>query len=104
MVKGWRLRAEVAIVRGELDDAEVALQEALTAAVAIGNPMQLWKTQLVRARLLTLRQRPDEAVGAYRAARAVLERITAGIQDPTLLATLAETTDAREVHARAGST
>ncbi len=104
VVKGWRLRAEVAIVRGELDDAEVALQEALTAAVAIGNPMQLWKTQLVRARLLTLRQRPDEAVGAYRAARAVLERITAGIQDPTLLATLAETTDAREVHARAGST
>ena len=104
MVKGWRLRAEIAIVRREFDDAEIALREALDAAVAIGNPTQLWKTQLVRARLSTARRRSDEAGEAYRAARTVLERITAGLQDPALRVSLAESTDAREVYARAGST
>ena len=43
---------------GEFDDAETALREALGAAVAIGNPTQLWKTQLVRARLSTARGAP----------------------------------------------
>jgi DNA-binding NtrC family response regulator/tetratricopeptide (TPR) repeat protein len=104
LVKGWRLRAEIAMARGEFDDAEIALREALGAAVAIGNPTQLWKTQLVRARLSTARQRPDEAGDAYRAARAVLDRVTAGLQDPALRTSLIQATDAGEVYARTGST
>ena len=103
-VKGWRLRAEIAIARSEFDDAEIALREALGTAVAIANPTQLWKTHLVRARLLTARRRPDEARDAYRAARAVLEHITAGLREPALRASLAEVADVREVYARAGST
>ncbi len=104
LVKGWRLRAEISIAHGEFDGAEIALREALGAAVAIGNPTQLWKTQLVRARLSTARGRPDEAADAYRAARAVLERISAGLQEPALRASLAAAADVREIYARAGST
>lgn len=104
LVKGWRLRGEISLDLGEVDDAETALRHALTTAVAIGNPTQPWKTQLARARLWTARQRPDEARNGYQAARAVLERITAGLHDPALRASLTEAPGAREVYARAAST
>ena len=104
LVKGWRLRGEIALALREVGDADTALRQALDAAVAIGNPTQVWKTQLAWARLWDARRRPDQAGDAYRAARTILERIMAGLQDPALRATLAAVPDVREVYARAGST
>jgi hypothetical protein len=61
MVKAWRLRAEIALARRDLDGAEGALHEALVVASAIGNPTQLWKTHAAWGRLHAARQHPDAA-------------------------------------------
>ena len=103
LVKGWRLRGEIALARRELDEAEEAFRQALAIAEAIGNPTQLWKTHAALGRLLAARQRPDAAGEAYRAARAVIERVKAGLRDPVLRASLVEAPAVRHVTALAGS-
>ncbi len=89
LVKGWRLRGEIAIARRRWDEAETALREALTIAEAIGNPTQIWKTQAAMGRLQGERKRPDAAWQAYRAARAVVEGIHARLEDERLRRSLA---------------
>ncbi|MBI2947010.1 MAG: AAA family ATPase, partial [Verrucomicrobia bacterium] len=44
IVKGWRLKGQVFLTRGQLPEAEAAMTKALTLALEIGNPPQLWKT------------------------------------------------------------
>jgi predicted ATPase len=44
LVKAWRLKGESALARGQWDEAEGMLRQALALAQAIGNPTQLWKT------------------------------------------------------------
>ena len=44
LVKGWRLRGEIALARRDLDAAASALRQALAIAETVGNPPQLWKT------------------------------------------------------------
>jgi hypothetical protein len=102
MVKAWRLRAEIALARRDLDDAEGALHEALVVASAIGNPTQLWKTHAAWGRLHAARQHPDAAREAYRAAGAVLEHVQAGLRDPGLRTSLAEAPAVRQVTTLAG--
>lgn len=88
LVKGWRLRGEIALARRELDDAASAIQQALTLASRVGNPTQLWRTHVAWGRLCAARHRHEEADVAYRAARAVLERVKAGLRDPMLRASV----------------
>jgi tetratricopeptide (TPR) repeat protein len=103
LVKAWRLRGEIALARSELEGAEGALRQALAIAEAIGNPTQLWKTHVTWGRLCAVARRPDEAGQAYRAARAVLARVEAGLQDPALRASLARAPDVRQVYQLAAS-
>ncbi|MFQ5946588.1 MAG: AAA family ATPase, partial [Anaerolineae bacterium] len=44
LVKGWRLKGEIAVARHQWDEADAALRQALTIAEAVRNPTQLWKT------------------------------------------------------------
>jgi tetratricopeptide (TPR) repeat protein len=98
LAKGWRLRGEIALARRELDDAEGALRQALAIAEAVGNPPQLWKAHAAWGRLHAARQRRDAAGRAYQAARAVLDRVQAGLQDPVLRASLAESPGVRQLY------
>jgi tetratricopeptide (TPR) repeat protein len=102
VVKASRLGGEIALLRRNFDDAEVAFRHALSVASAIGNPTQLWKTQLAWGQFCTARQRPDEAGEAYRAARAVLEQVKAGVQDPALRACLEQVPGVRHAYELAG--
>jgi hypothetical protein len=88
----------ISLALRDLDGAAGALQQALAIAVAIDNPTQVWKIHLAWARL-----RPDRADDAYRAARAVLDGITAGLQEPSFRASLGAVPAVREVYAGAGS-
>ena len=97
-VKGWRLRGEIALASRELDRAEDAFRQALSIAEVIGNPAQLWKTHAAWGRLWTARRRPAEAGEAYRAARAVLDRVAGRLREPILRASLVEAPDVREVY------
>jgi tetratricopeptide (TPR) repeat protein len=88
LVKGWRARAELATRARRWDDAEKALREALTVAVAIDNPGQLWRTHAALARLHEAQRRPQKARAAYGAAIAVLDRVRGGLTTPEARAAL----------------
>jgi class 3 adenylate cyclase/tetratricopeptide (TPR) repeat protein len=88
VVKGWRLLGEIAHARCQWDEAAGWLRRALALAQAVGNPTQLWKTHLVMGRLHTEARRPELARQAYQAAREVIERVKASLQDPGLRSSL----------------
>jgi DNA-binding NtrC family response regulator/tetratricopeptide (TPR) repeat protein len=103
LVRGWRLRGEIALARRELDDAEDAFRRALAVATEIGNPPQLWKSQVALGDLHAARHRPDAAGAAYRDARAVIARVKASLRDPVLIGSLAATPTVRRLDALVGS-
>ena len=80
------------------DEAERWLRQALSLAQAVGNPTQLWKTHLAMGRLHTEAKRPDQARQAYRAAREVIDRIKASVQNPELRAGLERSTLIQHVY------
>jgi class 3 adenylate cyclase/tetratricopeptide (TPR) repeat protein/ribosomal protein L40E len=88
VVKAWRLKGEIALVRRQWDEAENALRQAMTVAQAIGNPTQLWKSYLSLGRLYTEKKKPELAEQAFKAAREVIDRIKGSIQHPGLRASL----------------
>jgi uncharacterized protein HemY len=88
LVKGWRLRGQIAVARGEWGEAEMALRQALAMAQAIGNPTQIWKTYVALGLLHAETKRPEQAQQAYHAAREVIERIKASLQNTELGASL----------------
>ncbi len=88
LVKGWRLRGEIAMARRQWDDAAGALQQALTLARGIGNPTQIWKTHAALGRLHGEHRKPDAAHAAYLAAREVIDGIKNRLRDERLRASL----------------
>ena len=88
LVKGWRLRGDIALARRQRDEAAGWLQQALTLAQTIGNPTQLWKTHLALGHLHAEARRPEQARQAYQDARAVIEQVKANVQNPELRASL----------------
>jgi tetratricopeptide (TPR) repeat protein len=98
VVKGWRLLGEIALARRQWDEAEKALQQALTIAQVIGNPTQLWKTHLTYGHLYTAIRKPEMAQQSYGAARDVLERVKGSLRDPGLRASLENSPLMRRVY------
>ncbi len=88
LVKGWRLRGEIAKARRMWEDADRALREALAVAEFIGSPTQLWKTHMTIGGLHSARETPEAAQQAYEAARNVIERIKSSLHNPGLRASL----------------
>jgi class 3 adenylate cyclase/tetratricopeptide (TPR) repeat protein len=88
LVKGYRLKGEGALVRRQWDEAEGVLRQALTIAEAIGNPTQLWRTHLALGQLFAATKKPERARHAYQAAREVIDRVKASLQNPGLRASL----------------
>jgi tetratricopeptide (TPR) repeat protein len=103
LVKGWRLRGEIALARRQLDDAETAFRRALAIAEAIGNPPQLWTTQGALGRLHAAQGRQDLADETYRAARDVVDHVKAGLKDSGLRASLDQAPAVRPLYDQAGS-
>ena len=65
LVRGWRLRGEIALVRHQRDEAATWLRQALTRAQTLGNPTQLWKTHVALGRFQRAARRPAQARQAY---------------------------------------
>jgi class 3 adenylate cyclase/tetratricopeptide (TPR) repeat protein len=86
LVKGWRLRSEIALARRQWDDAASALKQALDLARRLGNPTQLWRTYAALARLHEARREPEAARQAAGAAREVLHAVKTGLRDARLRA------------------
>jgi len=88
LVKGWRLRGEIALARRQWDEAESALGQALTIAQVIGNPTQLWRSHVAFGRLYSDTKKPELAEQEFQAAREVIDRIKGSLQNPGLRASL----------------
>ncbi len=88
LVKGWRLRGEIALARRQWDEAESSLGQALTIAQVIRNPTQLWKTHAALGRLHAERKNAESSLREYRAARGVIDRMKASIQTTGLRVSL----------------
>src|SRR2546425_414503 len=88
LVKGWRLKGEIATTRRQWDEARAALDQALGLAQQVGNPGQLWRTHAAIGRLHDAAGRREEAAPAYGAARAVIEGIHGRLQNTELRAAL----------------
>ena len=89
LVKGWRLQGEIALAHQQRDEAEGWLRQAMAQAQDVGNPTQLWKTHLALGRLHAETQHPEQARQEYRAAREVIDRLLARLQEPGLRTSLA---------------
>jgi tetratricopeptide (TPR) repeat protein len=98
LVKGWRLKGEIALARRQWSEAQHAFGQALTIAQAIGNPTQLWKTHLALGRFYTDNKKPEAAERAFQASREVIERIKGRLQNPTLRASLEGAPMIRQVY------
>jgi len=84
IVKGRRLKAEIASARKQFQTAQVEFQKALTLAQFISNPTQLWQTHFAMGKYHLETGRPDKAQESYRAARDVIEGVEAGLQNSNL--------------------
>jgi predicted ATPase len=103
LVKGWRLKGEIAFARRQWDESKAALQKALTIADAISNPTQLWKTHLAMGRLHTEIKTPELARQAYHAARGVINKIKGSLRDRGLRTSLEGYPLIRQVYELSGS-
>ena len=97
LVKGWRLSGEIARVERDWDRAQGALQRALDLASALGNPVQLWKTELAIGRLMAEAGRSDAAGAAYQRAAAVMQQVRDGLRHEALRAAFEKNPDHRLV-------
>jgi len=103
LVKGWRLRGEIAKARRIWEDAGNALREALAVAEFIGNPTQLWATHMALGQLHSKRKTPEAAQQAYDAARNVIEQMKSGLRNPRLRTSLESAPLIRRVYEHADS-
>jgi tetratricopeptide (TPR) repeat protein len=98
IVKGWRLRGETALTHRQRDEAAGWLQQALMLAQTIGNPTQLWKTHLALGQLYAEARQSEQARQAHQAAREVIDRVKASVQNPELRASLEQSPLIRQVY------
>jgi len=84
LVRGWRLKGEIAKARLQWEDAEIALRKSLTFAKRISNPTQLWKTQLALGELYQDMSRTDAARACFAQSRTVIDGIGRSLRAPEL--------------------
>jgi tetratricopeptide (TPR) repeat protein len=103
VVRGQRLRGEIALSQRQRDEAETWLRQALLLARSVGNPPQLWKTYLAMGRLHTETKRPELARESYQGARDVIYRIKVTLQNVDLLRSLEQSPLTQEIDAQSES-
>ena len=98
----WRLKGEAATALRHWDEAETALRRAHVIAEAIRRPRGIWPASIALGRLDAARGRRDDALRHFRAARALIATLRAGVQDAGLRAGLESSPLVREVEELAG--
>ena len=84
----WRIKGESATARRAWGEAEDALGRARALAETIGQPRQIWMSQLALGRLDAAQGRRENARAAYRAAWSIIAGLRARTHDAALRAGL----------------
>jgi len=88
VVRGCRVRGQIALAERRWDDAERVLKEALGVARFIRNPTQLWRTHVDLGRLHAAQGRDDLAHADWTEARRVVEGRRDQASNPEIRAAL----------------
>jgi hypothetical protein len=97
MIKGRRLRGQVLMAGGRLDEAEHELSAALEVAVKVGNPPQLWKTHAAMGELRRAQGRTEDARGAFGTALSILEGVGRSLTDERIRETFLQSKHAEGI-------
>jgi tetratricopeptide (TPR) repeat protein len=84
LVKGRRLAGEIARAERDWETAEGHFQASRDLAASLGNPVQLWKTELAFGHFLRDAGRADDAQHAYQRALAVMQHVRDGLREEGL--------------------
>jgi transcriptional regulator with AAA-type ATPase domain/tetratricopeptide (TPR) repeat protein len=98
LVKGWRLAGEIALVERDWDGAEGHLRTSRDLAASLGNPVQLWKSELALGRCLQDTGRVDDARQAFQRAFAVMQSVRERLRDDRLRQAFEKNPDLTIVH------
>lgn len=79
--KGHRLKGQAFMAQGNLEEAEREVALALQIAIEIGNPVQLWRTQVALAELRRAQGKSGEVADGYRQALVATENVAKGLRD-----------------------
>jgi tetratricopeptide (TPR) repeat protein len=83
-IRAWRLRSHILSAKGQLKDAKIELNRALTQARQLGNPTQLWLTHQVLGTLLLQQGKDRDARAEFQTALKVVQGIAKGLTDTAL--------------------
>jgi tetratricopeptide (TPR) repeat protein len=97
LVKAWRLAGKVAMTDRDWDAAEGHFRKSRDLAVALGNPVQLWKAELALGHFLRETKRPDDARQAYERALAMMNRVRERLRHERLKDAFAQNSDYRQL-------
>lgn len=84
IVRARRARGLAFLAQGRLAEAEEEVSAALTLAVEVGNPPQLWRMHEALGELRGAQGRPDDARQAYEDSLQVIESVAARLKDTSL--------------------
>ena len=94
-VKARRLRGQISIAHGDLDEAGLELESALDIARKIGNPPQLWKTLVSAGDLEGAHGR--EGRTRYREALGVIEGVASNLFEESMRETFVNSEHVRRI-------
>ena len=98
LVKGWRLAGEIARAERDWDGAEGHLRTSRDLAASLGNPVQLWKSELALGRCLQDTGRVDDARQAFQRAFDVMQSVRERLRDDRLRQAFEKNPDLAIVH------
>jgi tetratricopeptide (TPR) repeat protein len=99
VIKGWRLKGDIALRCRQWEEAAHWLRRALALAQTIDNPTQLWRTHVARGQLHAEAHQLELARQAYQTARPVIERLQDNLRDPELRTSLAHAPWMQQINA-----
>jgi hypothetical protein len=97
VVRARRARGRALLAQGKLDEAEWEIEAALSLAIDVANPPQLWRTQAALGELRQSQGRPEEARRAYADASRVIDNVAAGLSHEHLRNTFLESEHVRGI-------
>jgi tetratricopeptide (TPR) repeat protein len=100
MVKGRRLQGQAFLALGRPQEAEEALRKALTVALEIGNPPQLWKTYGALGELYERQCESDRTRSAYASAIQVIEAVAERLHNQEIKQTFLSAHPVQAIRAR----
>jgi hypothetical protein len=92
----------VLTAQGKFDEAEPEIEMALAIAKEIGNPPQLWKTQVALGDLRNGQGHEEDAREAFGEALAAIERVAGDLDDDKLRETFLSSRHVRGIREKAG--